>query len=406
VRSYGLAMLLLTAQSALADCPAFVFGKDLPNRTAGDLRVFAYQSSAFMELPIQVDRLQNGELVTAPSEPSLEDRIVIGTDGWGSKWSGEGKFPCQARWVQELSDSKSRFAYLGLCEPEARKAFDHPVIAQPGRYVSPLYNYQYWPKNQLLYQALELRHPQTGEILLGGKDAEFSMHLDLKGFPNFDFDKNDLESYVKTSNAGELGVATSIDFFLRFMFFKINLKMATLAAFYGDSANIPMVVDVPVKAPRFLNPGSGLLFSWDMQSARIDFSHPETRFPSVAPSAIKAGGEPFRQVGLSYCTDPRSDLCTFRFLGLIRDLPFVMDIYVPRIMVENNFFPIWIGDPDEFRKELGWRQAPASPDVGGIYFENSGLPKGTYKLDYWIKVSKDANRCPMAINLRRVLPGP
>jgi hypothetical protein len=232
------------------------------------------------------------------------------------------------------------------------------------------------------------------------------MHFDVKGFPNFDFDKNHIESYVQASNAGELGIATSIDFFLRFLFFKINLKMTTLAAFYGDSANIPMVVDVPVKAPRFLNPGSGLLYSWDIQSARVDFSHPDTRFPAVSASVIKAGGEAFRQIGLQYCTDPKSERCTFRFLGQIRDLPFVMDIYVPRIMVENSFFPVWVGDPAEFRKELGWRPTPVSPDVAGVYFENSGLPKGRYQLDYWIKVGNDLNSCPVAINLRRIFPRP
>jgi hypothetical protein len=264
---------------------------------------------------------------------------------------------------------------------------------------APRFSYDYQPNNQLMYKRLLAKGPWGAPVLAGG-DADLNLHLDVKTFFTMDFDNRDVESYVVRAETGPVGVVASIDFFLRVLFFKVNLKMATTAGFYADAGHIPAVIDVPVDAAKMLNPGSGLLYSWIRKAATVDQSQPEKTMPNADPKRIAAGFATNAKTGLPYC---HGETCNFRLRGTVANETFALDVNVPKTMVERGFFPQWIPDVAAFKKGLGWDDDPdAVKDQVAVYFDNSGLPQGQYKIDQWIRIGKAADVasvCPRPVKV-------
>jgi hypothetical protein len=222
--------------------------------------------------------------------------------------------------------------------------------------------------------------------------------LDVKNFFTMDFTNADVESYVNNIDLGSTGMVASIDFFMRILFFKVNLKMSTTAGFYADSAHIPTTIDVPLDATALLNNGSGMLYSWTGQGAKIDQSAPAETMPNANPPLIQKGWEALADAGKAYC---KGKACLFRLRGTVGDERFGLDVNLPRVVVDSGFYPQWVGNVAEFKKRMGWDDEPADgPHQIGVFFNSSGLRKGQYQLDQWVRIGSSAEMataCPQTV---------
>ena len=72
-------------------------------------------------------------------------------------------------------------------------------------------------------------------------------------------------------------------------------------------------------------------------------------------------------------------------------------------MVQQGFFPQWVADVPAFMKVMGWDEdAQPMKNRVGVYFNNSGLHKGQYKFDQWIRLGREsdvASVCPRSIRV-------
>jgi hypothetical protein len=417
---------LLCLAPAGSACPGYVAAKDLPGGLpAGkrrDLRLFALQavpgktSPAWVALPLQVDPLDEhgvllgqtedgGKLQEAPLAPT--DRLTLRREGFGAKLTAGLPAPCKAPNLVELQnpDTPTAYAYLAACT-DPPPALQGPVSHdEPGHTIDATrYRYTYQPNNQLMYKSMLAKGPWGS--LSAGHDADLAMHIDVANFFTMDFANKDVESYVHNVNTGPVGMVASIDFFLRVLFFKVDLKMATTVGFYGDSAHIPTVIDVPVDSASTLNLGSGILYTWVRGAARIDQSQPQTTMPNADPARILASIEREAAAGLPYC---EGDICRFRLSGKIGSEVFALDINAPKEIVARGFYPQWVGDVGAFKKAMGWDDDPQDgPDQVAVFFDNSGLHKGTYRFDEWLRIGQADTvtaTCPRAVKaLGRVTP--
>jgi hypothetical protein len=403
-------------------CPAYLGADKVPAATGSlrrQLKLFAVEvlpsgGRRWINLPMQVDALdekgvlkQNPigqELKNLPIEAS--DRINMRREDFGFKAVASDGAPCETKKGLELQNPESvgKFAYLVQCKNDEvyAKIHPHPVSINPvlHKITAPQFEYDYQPNNQLMYKNMVAKgkHPFPPTIAVANSDV--NIHLDMRKFFTMDFNNNNVESYVRNYNSGPVGMVGSIDFFLRLLFFKIDLKMATTVGFYKDSGHIPTIVDVPRDAPKMLNPGSGLMYLWTTKAASFDQSNPIKTMPFIQPAVVLSGWENHAKTGLNYCVGSE---CVFRLRGKVVGESFGLDINVPRDVVARGFFPAWVPNVAKFKKDMKWDDDPKEgPDVVGIYFENGGLLKGQYKLEQWLRIGPEesiSTSCPRKVNI-------
>lgn len=426
-----IASSLLPLPGSARACPAYIEAKSLPPGAAGirgSMKVFALTEGAngraWHSIPAQVDPLDEKGILRPDPEGSYladlaveeHDRILVRREKFGLKLTPEDKAPCDTSSAIELRNPENteQFAYMVFCRNASDFAFDHqtPVTIDTKalKIAGPTFEYDYQPNNQLMYRNLIAKGKYPHQPAVAAADADVNLHMDMRRFFTMDFTNKNVESYVTGNRTGPVGTVGSINFFLRLMFFKIDLKMATTVGFYEDSGHIPSIIDVPRDAPKMLNPGSGLMYLWTTRAAEFDQSAPEKTMPFVQPKTILSGWENHAKTGLQYCK-AGADVCNFRLRGKVVGETFGLDINVPRNLVERGFFPVWVPSVAQFKKDMAWDSDPDEKEgVVGVYFENGGLLKGQYQLEQWLRIgdAKDiASTCPRPVDtLKKVTFGP
>ncbi len=412
---------LLWAPTSLA-CPAYLSAEKVP-ATSGSprrqLQLFAVEVSStgerrWINLPMQVDALDaKGVLKQNPLGKDLKDLAIEPTDRinmrrekFGFKTVATDGAPCHTERGIELQDPENvgKYAYLVQCSNEHAFAKIHnfPVSIDPVKHkiTAPQFEYDYQPNNQLMYKNMVVKGKYPFSPTIAVANSDVNIHLDIRKFFTMDFDNENVESYVRNNATGPVGMVGSIDFFLRLLFFKIDLKMATTVGFYEDSGHIPTIVDVPVDAPKMLHPGSGLLYLWTTKAAVFDQSNSGKTMPFIQPKIVLSGWENHAKTGLSYC---EGEECVFRLRGKVVGESFGLDINVPKDVVARGFFPSWVPNVAKFKKDMDWDSNPKEgSDVVGVYFENGGLLKGQYKLEQWLRIGSEeslSSSCPRKVNV-------
>lgn len=401
---------LLSADIAYS-CPAFVTASNFPEwiykTPLKNLRMYAVTpTNTWKSIPLQIDpmtdkNLYDSDRPLASGQDTVRptDRFVFATDEFGQALNQSIQFPCDASKLTEISSPTKTFGYLADCSG----ASDDVTNAQVGsirlntsdrKISSPRFDYIYHPKNQLLYESLFAKFP-GGKIVRSAYDADIGLRLDLKNFFTLHFHNGDIESYINSSKVGEVGVVQGIAFYLRLFAFKIDLKMNTVASFFENSANIPMLVDVPRNAYEHLNPGSGSLYSFKLDKASFEMDHPTSNMPKLEAELVKKGSPLVKESGLRQC---KGDQCNFKMMGKVENEPFALSMNLPKNVVEMGFFPTFVADTKEFKSGLGWKGAEKSaPNEVGIFFPTNGLSKGQYKIDSWILLGDESlktSSCP------------
>ena len=369
------------------------------NQTQDSPRLFALEKS---DKGVEWKELERQ--VVAPAEGKRDLHFFTGA--FGPRAKTEDGFPCAADRMIEM-ESDGRMGYFAVCSPASPpldQIRQRPVVLDTVNYkvVSPHYSYEYYPNNQLLFKKLSVT--EAGTSFLVSSDAEMLLHLDIKKFFTLNFTNESVESYLNNLQEGFVGSSANIAFFVKVLMFKVSIKMAALASFYDRSANIPIAVDVPVDARSNLNHGSGMLYSWKNDEAVIDRMANDEDLPSYDGAAILAGPEALAKIGQRYC---KGEICTFRLKGHVRSLPYALNINVPRDVVALGFYPMFVGDTGKFKRDLKWDEAAVSePRRVAMFFANSGLPKGQYRLDHWVRMGESPQEianCPAKIQIGAVI---
>jgi hypothetical protein len=416
-----LLILLVSSVSSISfACPAFLGAKEVQstlksaNTLRSQMRLFTIQDSQiddktvtrWEEKPVQVEPLNEENLLILDEKNppttfpvAANDRIVMRVEDFGAKLSDQKNAPCHAENVYEIKNSKNQFAYLAACRSN-QPFLGRPVIHTPkDRMINAsLYRYQYLPNNQLMYEKLIATDPATKKEFVGAANSNMILHLDIKKFFTMDFNNDDVNSMITGSYEGSVGTLSNISFFLKLMFFKIDLKMDTSVAFYGDSGLIPTKFEAPMED--ILHPGSGMLYNWQTAQSKIDHERTRKTLPYADPKLILSGPEKLAKAGLKHCDKD----CTFRLQGSLGSSPFSLDINLDRYMVEKGFFPIFVSDLKQFAAEMEWDLDEEPPaNTIAIYFENSGLPKGFHHMRQWIRMGEASNSdtCPRKVEITR-----
>jgi hypothetical protein len=231
------------------------------------------------------------------------------------------------------------------------------------RVTTDVYDYIPAPVNPFVFQRIDFNGSAAVE------DAGLDLFFKPKNFFDIHLDETDLTGRVRQAAVDGGQVFLDLDFLLRFLFFRIDVDVSTAAVFSRDRVSMPLTFKVPVNSKALLMAGSGAFYSWSERSARITDQR-------------------------TTCSD-RS--CTYLFTGNVvpdsKSRRFAVRMSVGRDLVSQGFVPELIRDHRVLTTSRGWpatrerwggRGGSQPPDAvrTGIYFELSGLGKGTYRVDY------------------------
>ncbi len=416
-----------------AACPAFLEAQQLGPTLAGarrDVRLFTLEvdgkARRWQSQPVQVDPMEKGMgggvLIVPEDGRDLDrdplaplDRIALQVETFGAPRADKDPAPCRTGRLFELQNpaEPARFAYLAVCDDAAgatRSRVPNPValLTDVQQIKSPLFDYTYLANNQLLFSKLAVHDPKSGQVLNAGEAADILLHLDVKNFFTINLTNSNVQSFVEHTRSGSLGLVERLQFFLKILAFKIDLKMATTASFFADSANLPMLMDIPLEPSERLHPGSGMLFNWLPKAARILPQAKGSTAVPANPKWIAEGTAALAREGLKSCRATGQGMCTYTMEGVIGQppvaRPFFIDMVVPRYLVEKGFFPMFVADLAKFKAAAAWdADDDADQNRVAMYFEVSGIPQGQHKMDYWIRLGDGPGKaatCPTPVNVR------
>src|SRR5690606_34212215 len=158
--------------------------------------------------------------------------------------------------------NKTAYIYLAYCEQANTLMRLAPVVHNEKKLSieAPSYTFEYQAKNHILFKNIVVNDGSNSIDV--AKDANLKIRANLKKFFTFEFDSRDIRSRIEASRTGPQGFIGFASFYLKVLFFNINLKLTTGVSFWEDSVHVPMVMNIPVKPHEWLHPASGLLYSW------------------------------------------------------------------------------------------------------------------------------------------------
>jgi hypothetical protein len=271
------------------------------------------------------------------------------------------------------------------------------------------FRYQMNRGNQMLFDRLEAS-AGNGSMEVFLEDGNFDIRADFKNFFEMHFTSGNVGSKVVANRDESASALARLSFNLKLLFLKLDLQLNTDLLFFRDAVFLPMIMKIPRDAWRYVNPGSGVLYSW--------FPAPGTRLVEgwidmPRRRIFKAKGDikiESRQVAEKHCQ--ADGLCRFRVaVGRGPDNRIVlMELIVARGMVNGGFFPQYVSDAVPEAGELGWSWSGSNSKRRreGIYFELSQLAKGEHSFEIWLRlIPQDANPesesfCPSGTALREI----
>jgi len=397
-------------------CPGFLAAeKTFPalEGTRKDIRLYKISASdQWDQVPVQVEPLNEENLLDLPEDQDPmdikmqpTDRIVYRPEDFGKRHSSL-ELPCKAKQMLEIKLANDTYGYLVTCnDPSATiSRFQQDVTHTQEKFIveSDLYSYQYLENNQLMYKYFSMQDPDTGQRVIGGSDANMLIYLDLRNFFTLALENEQVRSIVSGTWTGPLGTISNVSFYLNLFLLKLDLKMDSSISFYKNSAMIPMKFEAPAHSPNILNEGAGILYYWKNEGTTIDQSQPQNTLPNANTKVALESYKELAKIGLSYC---KEDKCKFVLKGELTKNKFAIELVVPKYMVEDGFFPMYVGDTKKFVKDMQWDALQEKAPMIGIYYNNSGLRKGMHEMSQWIRTGEQdfAKTCPEHGEIKRVI---
>jgi len=293
-----------------------------------------------------------------------------------------------------------RFAYLLHCgqggqnQKSVTSAIppvrDIPKVrfeSQPLLVVSPLFKYQMSQSNQMLFDRLEIAS-QGKSLTPYLENGSFDIRADFRNFLNLHFTADNVGSKVKASFNGIGSAIAKLSFDLKLLFFSLDMHLNTDVLFFERSVFLPMIMKIPRDAWKYVNPGSGVLYSWYPVESTVQvpsWAFMPARTPFKSRQDLRAIAA---DVAARHCLGDGK--CRFRAaVGRLEgDRKVSMEVVVNRSMVEAGFFPQYVADARTEVSEFGWswKNQGSGSRREGLFFELSGLSRGEHGFEIWIRV--------------------
>ena len=423
-------------------CPSYLFGEDLASLVGSarkDIFLFALSNedvNSWVKLPLQIDPVDNdGHIIFSENIQNLlekplvkEDRMIFYTKDFGRPIRSGDIFPCNATSTliktitsnYEIQDSLffKKYAYLGFCKESPDKAIPQTSSEKMNfnlterRVESDRYVYFFSSDNHMLFNKIlfKVNESESEAVIKQNEIANSSdmiIRADIRNFFLMMFGKHDVESELESYMKGPIALSAKVSFFLKILFFRIKLQLSTDVSFFPDSANIPMMVTIPVDAKKYLHPKSGILYSWNSAS-NIEVKVKESQMPFINPELFDNDRKKLQKIGLKRCV---RDYCFYRAEFILMGHLLAMNFTLPRYLVEKGFFPFYVPNIYDFSEKMGWttfekQENVSQPKKIGMYFETSGLPEGNHPWDFWMTLGTKKNTwqasCPHPVKLKKM----
>ena len=275
---------------------------------------------------------------------------------------------------------------------------------------SSLFKYKMNQSNQMLFDRLDVAGNSAG-LVPYLENGSFDIRADFRNFLNLHFTAGNVGSKVKASYNGNGSAIAKLSFDLKLLFFDLDMRLNTDVLFFERAVFLPMIMKIPRDAWRYVNPGSGVLYSWYPVEGTVQipsWSFMPARSPFKSRDDIRATAS---QVAAKYCLGDGK--CRFRAaVGRGEANRMVsMEVVVSRSMVEAGFFPQYVADARDEAGEFGWSWIRYGSDRRreGLYFELSGLGRGEHGFEIWMRLLEpganpdNAATCPGRTILREFL---
>lgn len=408
LKSMQIVLVFLIVAKPLASlaCPALINAYQFPK---SKLLTKAYRNQTglftldekmqWQRLPLQVNRLDQWGNIVFDKQLQLNsiminrrDRIAIPSHDWTrNRWLKKKAPPCESQLAYELLGSAG-YAYFFVCKKPLRPM--EGVISydtKKKRVFGGNYEYIHDEFNHLSFRKISLARDQLKDgFFVVAQNAEQLIRADVKKFFTLRFHNSDVSARLDQQVSGSLGLFGLLQFYLKILFFKIELSLTPEVQFYPDSLYMPMSLHSPVEAKDYLNVGSGIFYSWESPKD-IVWDKERARLPQFQGKGL------FDKGVLKYCRGRR---CHFSMKGSFQELVFTLDFTMDRRLVKLNFFPQLILDFDSINKEFEETVSENTAGRIGVYFETSKLPKGDHYWDFWISFGPSPGKCPTRVRLK------
>ncbi len=384
-------------------------------------RLFARDKAAdgsvtWRTLALQVDPVDddghlmffdNEQFKGKESQPS--DLMTFRVEEFGERMQFKvDKLPCRGALTYELADrAVKRFAYLTNCGFQGTPATFPQLVSfdtKGHKLESKNYQYRFNTDNYMQFNAINFKNA-LGAWDEAASESQLLIRADVRNFFNMQFDSDEIESELEAHRLGPVGNLARLSFFLRILAFKIKMSLSTDVGFFEDSGHIPMMVNIPVNAFDYLNPASGILYSWVL-SPQAQSGKREVDMPVLDVAGVRKGFKEHAKHGLKHCG--KND-CKYRYTVNVGGRRLSMDLGVGRTLVEKGFYPVFVPDVMAAKDLMSWDIKPPKPGQKrvGMYFEVSGLPEGGHPWDFWLRLggSEQSSECPTYVRIARVSDG-
>ena len=399
----GIWLSLLPTTVSADQCPVILKAEEIIPFGMPIVRhqLFAFRATqsskgglSWENFPLHLDPLdRNGKLDFSQglkpwsSRLSPNDRLVLLNEDFVEQPDSllPDQWPCEADAAYELrlAHDPKRKALLFLCR-HIQNNFSSSstpvkIDAEKRTINTETYQYTYRRSNQLLFDAISLR--RGGKLYEVSTEADQLIYSDIKNFFTMRFGADDVEAKILDYRHSPLGLASRLSFFLRILFFRINLSLLPEAYYFKDSVYIPMVMHLPVHASDYLNFRSGVFFTWKTATeVRWDLS--QSRMPTIDQYLAANSLGQLKSIAASFC---QKHSCRFSAVAILPTNERVELIFSLRPgLIDRGFFPFFITDSTVLDKTWG-RVSSFSGKRQGFFFETSGLGKGSHLWDFWIR---------------------
>lgn len=395
-----LGFLIVFNTSTGFSCPAIFLANSIPYKNKYEFQrknisLYAFERGLWVQKAIQFNDIKSDGTINydlkanrlkAALKPS--DRIVVHPQSFSKKAPSGVKFPCSSTKMIELRNGRS-YGYLVFCKDE-QKQLDPQIhynaeerILQANRY-----SYSHDSSNHLNFKSINLKINRSDETI--AYDAEQLIRADVKNFFTMNFKAGDVTASLEKDFTGSVSYLALLRFYLKILFFSIDISLTPEVHFFRDSLYMPMSLYSPVNAQRYLNKGSGIFYSWKT-SPKLEWSKSKSKMPRFI-----AKGK-YHKEFKSYC---RRKYCTFTLQGLLDKQDIRMIFSIDQSLVEKKFYPQVYWD---MQKPIDSFEEDLSDDPQGrmgVFFETSQLPKGGHFWDFWVSMGKNYRYCPISIRLK------
>lgn len=392
---------VIFSEVILAKCPVVLLENDVPffyakHVSRRQLQAFVVTPKGWKNVALQIDTFDSDGYLVIPEDLSYlkerlnaKDRLLLRPNSFSAKrWSKGSLMPCDADRLIEVELKGGYFAYIADCKKAM--AFPNSVrvpiqfFKADRKVESPWYQYTYDKLNHLLFNRIDIKNGhQWVEV---AENAQQYIHADVKKFFTLNFSSSDIKAQLAQYWHGSVSMMGLLKFYLKVLAFEIEFSLSPEVQFFDQAVYMPMNMSIPLDLSQYLNPGSGMIYSWRSPQS-VNWELKKTDFPMYGQNLDKK----------RFCTQ---DSCKFQLAGSLLEQDFSMDFIIPKSLVDRNFYPQLFFDEIPNLYELSEEdKALTGYQKMGVYLEVSKLPKGDNNWDFWVRFGKTYDKCPADVKL-------